>query len=97
MLIIHFFPKLTKSVPSSLVAIGVITAITLLFKLDVATVGSYLRDAGADSISGELPSFVFPKVPLTFETLKIIFPYSFVLASINIINTLINMTLIDEI
>jgi len=97
MVVIHFFPKLTKAVPSSLVAIGVVTAITLGFGLDVATVGSYLRDAGAGSISGSFPSFSFPTVPLNFETLAIIFPYAFVLAAINTINTLINMTLIDEI
>lgn len=97
MAVIHFLPKLTKAVPSSLAAIGVITAITLLLDMDVATVGSYLQDTGAGSISGGLPSLSIPQVPFTFETLKIIFPYSAVLASINTINTLINMSLIDEI
>lgn len=97
MAIIHFFPKLTKAIPSSLVAIAVVSAITIFLDLDVATVGSYLRDAGAGSIAGGLPSFSFPDVPLTWKTLEIIAPYSFALAAINMINTLINMTLIDEI
>jgi SulP family sulfate permease len=97
MFIIHFFPKITRSIPSSLVAIGAVTGLALLLNLDVATVGSYLSDAGAGSISGSLPSFSLPQVPFTLETLKIILPFSFALASINTINTLINMSLIDEI
>jgi SulP family sulfate permease len=97
MLIIHILPKLTKAIPSSLVAIGVVTMIALLLNLDVATVGSYLKDTGAGEISGALPSFGIPVVPMNLETLKIILPFSLVLASINTINTLINMSLIDEI
>lgn len=96
MFIIHFLPKLTKAVPSSLVAIAVITTITIIFDVDVATVGSYLLDSGAGHISGGLPKFAIPQVPFNLETLKIIFPFSFALAAINTINTLINMTLIDE-
>jgi SulP family sulfate permease len=97
MLIIQFFPKITNAVPSSLVAIGAVTALALALNLDVATVGSYLQSSGGGSISGSLPSFSFPMVPLTFETLEIILPYAFILAAINTINTLINITLIDDI
>lgn len=97
MAVIHFFPKLTKAIPSSLMGILVVTGITLLFGIDVATVGSYLRDAGVGSISGGFPGFSIPDVPFNLETLWIIAPYSFALASINTINALINMTLIDEI
>lgn len=91
MLIIHFLPKLTKAVPSSLAALIAVSAIVIFFGLDTKTVGDLA------SIKGGLPSFYFPNVPLNLETLKIILPYSFILAGIGLIESLLTLTLIDEI
>lgn len=91
MLIIHYLPKLTKSVPSSLAALVIGTLLVIFFGLDTKTVGDLA------SIKGGLPSFYLPQVPLNLETLKIIFPYSLILAGIGLIESLLTLTLIDEI
>lgn len=90
MLIIHFFPKLTKSIPSSLVGILVISAIVIIFKLPTKSVGDLA------SIKGGLPVFNIPNVPFNFETLKIIFPYSLILAGVGLIESLLTLSLVDE-
>ena len=91
MLIIHFLPKLTRVVPASLAAIVVTTLLVLGFHLDTVKVGDIA------SISGSLPSFHIPDVPLSFDTLWIILPYAFILAAIGLIESLLTVTLIDEI
>ncbi len=99
MAIIHFLPKLTKAVPSSLVAIVVVTLLVQSLGLDTRTVVDFMRDMTGDasaSIAGGLPQFSFPEVPLNFETLKIIFPFAIVLAAIGLIESLLTLTLIDE-
>ncbi len=90
MAIIHFLPKLTKTIPSSLAAILVVSIIVILFNLDVRTVGDMA------SIAGGLPEFHIPVVPFSLETLWIILPYSIVLAAIGLIESLLTLTLIDE-
>ncbi len=91
MAIIHFLPKLTRAIPSSLAAIIVITALVLGFGLDTRTVGDIA------SIGGGLPDFSIPMVPFTWETLMIILPYSIILAAIGLIESLLTLRLIDEI
>ena len=91
MLIIHFLPKLTKAIPSSLAALLLISGVVIFFGLDTKTVGDLA------SIKGGLPQFNFPDVPLNLETFKIIFPYSLILAGIGLIESLLTLTLIDEI
>ncbi|OIO55076.1 MAG: sodium-independent anion transporter [Alphaproteobacteria bacterium CG_4_10_14_0_2_um_filter_63_37] len=91
MAIIHFLPKLTKAIPSSLAAIIVVTALVMGLNLDVRSVGDLA------SIAGGLPEFHIPAVPLTLETLWIVLPYSFIFAIIGLIESLLTMTLIDEI
>lgn len=91
MAIIHFLPKLTTAVPSSLVAIVTVTLIAIGFELETRTVGDVA------SIAGGFPSFHIPVVPFTIETLKIIFPYSVILASIGLIESLLTLRLIDEV
>jgi len=91
MAIIQYLPKLTQSIPAPLVAILAVTAITLGFGLDVRTVGDMA------SIAGGLPEFHIPMVPLTWETLTIIFPYSVILAAVGLIESLLTLTVIDEI
>lgn len=91
MAIIHFLPKLTTAIPSSLVAIVVVTGMVIAFGLDTTTVGNV---AG---IAGGLPAFSIPTVPFTLETLFIILPYSLILAAIGIIESLLTLRMVDEI
>lgn len=90
MVIIYFLPKITKAVPSSLVAIIVITFITIVFSVETKTVGDIA------SIAGGLPQFHIPMVPLNFETLKIIFPYSLIMALVGLIESLLSLNVVDE-
>jgi len=99
MAIIHFLPKLTKAVPSSLVAIIVVTILVQSLGLEARTVVDFVRDMTNDpaaSIAGGLPHFSIPKVPFNFETLTIILPFAAILAAIGLIESLLTLTLIDE-
>ena len=91
MAIIHYLPKLTRAVPSSLVAIFTITVLVLVFGMDTRTVGDMA------SIGGGLPPFHIPSVPLSWETIWIILPYSIIFAAIGLIESLLTMRVIDEI
>jgi len=91
MLIIQFLPRLTTIVPSSLVAILVVTLLVFGLDLNTRTVGDIA------SIKGGLPSFHLPSVPYNMETFWIILPYAVILAAIGLIESLLTMRLIDEI
>ena len=103
MLIVHFLPKLTTAIPAGLVAIVVITLAVIGLELDTRNVIDFVRDmlpedqAANASLKGELPSFAVPAVPLTWETLWIILPYAAIIAAIGLIESLLTLTLIDEI
>ena len=103
MAIIHFLPKLTKAVPSSLVAIVVVSVLVHAMGLDARTVIDFVRDmlpadqAATASLEGNLPTFAIPNVPFTLETLKIILPTALILAAVGLIESLLTLTLIDEI
>ena len=99
MAIIHFLPKLTTAFPSSLAAILSVTAIVVYFQLDTRNVLDFLKSmSGNDNatIAGSLPSFSIPSVPFNLETLYIILPYSFILAAVGLIESLLTLTVIDE-
>lgn len=92
-------PKLTKKLPEALIAILVVSAIVILGNLDVATVGSFIREGGGEGLKGGLPEFqtdIFSKVPFTWETLKFIGPYALILAAIGLIESLMTLNLIDD-
>ncbi|MDB9906026.1 SulP family inorganic anion transporter [Oceanospirillaceae bacterium] len=91
MAIIHFLPKFTRAVPSSLAAILVVTILAVSLNLDTRSVGDIA------SIAGGLPIFHLPQVPYTLETLVIILPYAIILAAIGLIESLLTLTLVDEI
>ncbi|MFT5321582.1 MAG: SulP family sulfate permease, partial [Pseudohongiellaceae bacterium] len=91
MAIIWGLPKLTKAIPASLAAILVITAIVLGLDIDTRNVGDI------SSIKGGFPPFHIPDIPLTLETLRIIFPYAFIVAGVGLIESLLTLNLIDEI
>lgn len=97
MAVIFLLPRLTKAVPSSLVAIGGVTALVALLHLDTSTVKDFIIQMGGDGFAGNLPQFHIPLVPPTLETLYIILPYSLILAAIGLIESLMTLTLIDEI
>ncbi|MDX5397378.1 MAG: STAS domain-containing protein, partial [Hymenobacteraceae bacterium] len=90
MLIIWLLPKLTKAIPATLTAIVLVSAVVIGFGLDTRTVGDMA------SIKGGLPQFHIPMVPLNLETLQVILPYSLILAGIGLIESLLTLTLVDE-
>tara|TARA_R110001583_G_scaffold53145_1_gene164222 strand:+ start:44 stop:1714 length:1671 start_codon:yes stop_codon:yes gene_type:complete len=99
LLIMFGLPKLTKKLPEALIAILVVSAIVIFGKLDVATVGSFIREGGGEGLKGGLPQFqfdIFNKVPFNFVTIKFIFPYALILAAIGLIESLMTLNLIDE-
>ncbi|MBT8112389.1 MAG: sodium-independent anion transporter, partial [Gammaproteobacteria bacterium] len=91
MAIIHFLPKLTGKFPAALAAIIVVSLLVIGLQLDTATVGDLA------SIEGGFPTFHIPVVPFSLETLIIILPYAFILAAIGLIESLLTLTLIDEV
>ena len=88
--IIYLFPLLTRAIPSPLVTILVLTALTLAFGWDVRTVG----DMGA--LPDTLPVFLIPKVTFTWETLMIVLPYSAAVAAVGLLESLMTQNLVDE-
>ena len=90
MTIIHFLPKLTRAVPSTLVAIVIGTVAVLFLGLDTRTVGDIAP------IGGIFPPFHLPDVPVNFEMLKIVFPYAIVMALVGLIESLLTLNLIDD-
>lgn len=91
MLIIWGLPRITKAFPSSLAAILAVSALVIGFDIDTKTVGDIA------SIKGGFPPFHIPQVPFTFETLQIIFPYALIVAGVGLIESLLTLTLVDEI
>ncbi|WP_229728325.1 SulP family inorganic anion transporter [Marinicella pacifica] len=100
MLIIHYLPKLTRAIPASLVAIVAVTGLVILLDIPIPNVIDYVRGESGDptaTLAGGLPTFAIPAVPLTMETFKIILPYALILAAVGLIESLLTMSLIDEI
>jgi len=91
MLIIHFLPKLTKVVPSSLAAILIIFGLVTFFNLDTRTVGDIA------SIKGGFLPFHVPAIDWTLESLKLIAPYSLIIAGVGLIESLLTLNIVDEI
>lgn len=89
--IVYFFPKITKAVPASLIAIIIVFALVFGFGIHTKTVG----DIG--HISGNLPQFHVPKVPFSLETLNIIFPYALIMSGVGLIESLLTLSMVDEI
>lgn len=88
--LIYLFPYVTKAIPSPLVCIVALTAFTLLSGVEVRTVG----DMGA--LPDSLPIFLLPEVPLTLETLTIIFPFSLTLAVVGLLESMMTATIVDD-
>jgi SulP family sulfate permease len=91
MLIIWGLPKITKAIPASLAAILVVFGIVAYFGIDTKTVGDLA------SIQGGFPPFHIPDVPLSLETLEVIFPYAAIVAGVGLIESLLTLDIVDEI
>ena len=88
--IIYLFPYVTKAVPSPLVSIIVLTAFSIWMGLEIRTVG----DMG--ELPNAFPLFLLPNIPLTWETLLIIFPYSATLAVVGLLESLMTAVIVDD-
>lgn len=90
LVIVYLFPYVTKKIPSPLICILVITSVAIALGWHVPTVGSkgHLPDG--------LPELLIPNVPFNLETLWIILPYSFGLAAVGLLETMMTATIIDE-
>lgn len=91
MLIIWLLPKLTKVVPSGLVAILVIFAIVKLTGMQTSTVGDMA------SVKGGFPPISIPDIPINWDTLVLIFPFSLIVAGVGLIESLLTLNIVDEI
>ena len=89
--IIVLFPKITKKIPASLVAILVVFAVVLIFNIDTKQV------ADIASVSGSLPPFHIPEIPFTWETFEVILPYGLIMAAVGLTEGLLTLNLVDEI
>lgn len=90
MLIIHFLPKLTKAVPASLAAILVVSGIIIGFDIPTKNVGDIA------SIAGGFPQFHLPDIDLSWNAFMIVLPYSVIMALVGLIESLLTLTVIDE-
>lgn len=88
--IVFVFPKISKAVPPSLVAIIVVFVLVLVFKIDTKTV----KDIA--SVKGGFPSFHIPVIPFNLSTLQIIFPYALIMAGVGLTEGLLTLNLVDE-
>lgn len=88
--IIYLLPRLTTAIPAPLITIVLLTAITVIFGVDVRTVG----DMG--ELPSTLPIFLIPDIPFTLETLRIISPYAFTLAAVGLLESLMVASIVDD-
>ncbi|NLY28274.1 MAG: SulP family inorganic anion transporter [Alcaligenaceae bacterium] len=88
--IIYLFPYITRSIPSPLVCIVVLTVVAMALGVDIRTVG----DMG--ELPDSLPVFLLPDVPLNLETLQIILPYAATLAVVGLLESLMTASIVDE-
>ena len=88
--IIYGLPFITRAVPSPLVAIVLLTAVSIYFGIDVRTVG----DMG--DLPSTLPVFLVPDIPLNLATLEIIFPYALTLMVVGLLESLMTATIVDD-
>jgi len=89
--VVLIWPKITKAVPASLVAILIVFAVVLGFGIHTKTVGDIA------AVSGGLPQFHIPQIPLNLGTLQIIFPYALIMAGVGLVESLLTLNVADEI
>jgi sulfate permease, SulP family len=90
-IIMVLMPRITRVIPAPLVSILVVTAVVVVFAINVPSVG----DQG--ELPRSLPELIFPNVPLTWETLTIIAPYAFAMALVGLMESLLTAKLVDDV
>ncbi len=95
MTIVHYLPKLTKALPSSLVAIAVTTGLAAILNQAGVHMPN-VKEFAQGGIAGGLPSFHIPHLPINFETFRIIVPYAITASLVGLIESLLTLTLIDD-
>jgi SulP family sulfate permease len=93
---LFLIPVIHKKAPAALISIIAVTLMVLFIKIDTATVLSFIQANGGTGIQGGLPVFAFPEVPFTWDTLIFVTPYALILSAIGLIESLMTLTLIDE-
>lgn len=89
--LVYFIPKISKALPATLIAIAIIFGVVHFFNIETKIV----QDIA--SISGGLPPFHIPQIPFTLEALQIIFPYAALMAGVGLLESLLTLTLVDEV
>ncbi len=88
--VIYLLPRVTRAVPSPLVAILLLSVVSIWTGASVTTVGQVGR------LPDGLPSFAWPTVPLTWETLTIIAPYALAMAAVGLLESLLTAQIVDD-
>ncbi len=102
MAISYLMPKITKAVPATLTAMVVVSLISLILNnlgiVEVTTVLDFVqgKDPSKLTLAAALPRFAIPHIPLSLEAFRIILPYSILAASVGLIESLMTLTLVDE-
>lgn len=96
MFIMYIVPKLSKSIPSALIAMMIVSSAVIFGGIETPTVLSFIVERGGTGIKAGFPSFALPEVPLNWQTISFILPYAFTLAAIGLIESLMTMNLVDE-
>ncbi|WP_312765876.1 SulP family inorganic anion transporter [Epilithonimonas sp.] len=89
--VVLIFPKFTKKIPASLVAIAITFALVIIFGIHTKTVSDIAN------IAGGFPPFHIPNVALSFEVLKVIFPFALIMSTVGLTEGLLTLNLVDEI
>lgn len=90
LIIVYVLPRFFKAIPAPLVAIVTLTAVAIWGGFGLGTVGEL------GTITQSLPIFLIPDIPLNFETLQIIFPYSLSLAIVGLVESLLTASIVDD-
>ena len=96
MAMLFLIPMLNKKIPAALIAIIGVSLLVFFAGIDTETVLSFIRANGGSGIKAALPGFAIPRVPFTWETLTFITPYALILSAIGLIESLMTLSLIDE-
>lgn len=96
MAIMIILPKISKAIPAALVGILVVTGIAIFGNIETETVKSFILSGGGTGIKAGLPNFNVPIIPFNLETLKLILPFSLILAAVGLIESLMTLSLVDE-
>ena len=96
MMIMVGMPYVTKKVPAALTAIVAVSLLVIFYNLETETVRSYVISNGGEGIQAGLPSFQIPLIAFSMESFLFVLPYAIILAAIGLIESLMTLTLIDE-